>query len=643
MTHTERTVIESALRLLPKPPLPIIEWCQQNARLIGSARSTAYSPEITPWCIAPLQCAEGGKSRIRMTFIKPIQAGGSDVGELAIYYWLGTKYSGDIFYYWQNDEKASERWTTRIERRLLACEKIINRISTRGVDGIPELRRAGVWTKGQVQFPHCNFVMLGVNTNRNVASESVRFEVNEEIHDAESGWSPGKLEQAYGRTTAYRNAVIFNISNAGYDGDQLHTAFINGTMQQWQVRCPGCGQFHIMRTRWEDDRPDLGGLRYDADGCRLDSGDINYQKLLPTIRFQMPCGAIVRDTNSERRALSLSGKYSDPANPGALATERSYTLEAVAVDYIPWVTLIQQKHLALRALRNGDAKPWFDYLRERECQFIKPDDRPVVNRVILSDSKKDRAGLPNRMGRFGALDRQKGSISKGEMPHWWAVIQDIAIEKIKASDKLAKQLDIAPGTEIEIIHVLTVFEGKILTDADAAGVMTRHEVKPGCVVVDSGWGEDTVNVYHFCLQHGFNAIKGEDNAKFGGHGDKIDRIFSPERPLHLMLNQPRTRQNIMEEPQYWLYSKSGIMNRLAWLRSSPVVNYEVPGDVSKDFIEHMDSWTLDEQRKQSGSLQVVHVWKQHKTRDDLYFCACYCAMLFEMAGFIGANIEQKKP
>jgi hypothetical protein len=224
------------------------------------------------------------------------------------------------------------------------------------------------------------------------------------------------------------------------------------------------------------------------------------------------------------------------------------------------------------------------------------------------------------------------------MPHWWGLIQDIAIEKVTADAKLAKLLDVGVGAEVEVIHILTVWEGKLLTDTDAAAVMKRHDVQPSCVVCDSG--DDTVHVYQFCLEHGFSAIKGSDNELFA-HKDSR-RIFGQEQPLHLMINQPRTRANPFEEPQFWFYSKSGIMNRLAWLRASPVVRYEVPGDVSKEFVEHMDSWSLDEMTKKSGSLQVQRVWRQHKTRDDLYFCACYLAMLFEMAGFIGANAGQQK-
>src|SRR5204863_3012256 len=138
-----------------------------------------------------------------------------------------------------------------------------------------------------------------------------RGQVNEEIHDADN-WIPGRLAQAYGRTAAaFWNSIILNISNASHKRDQLHQAFLSGTQQEWQVRCPGCAQYHTMRTRWEPERPDLGGLRYDMAESRLEDGEVDYGKLLPTIRYQMPCGYLVRDNIAERRALSLSGKYSD--------------------------------------------------------------------------------------------------------------------------------------------------------------------------------------------------------------------------------------------------------------------------------------------------------------------------------------------
>src|SRR5204863_1720207 len=224
--------------------------------------------------------------------------------------------------------------------------------------------------------------------------------------------------------------VVFNITNAGRKGSELHQAFAGGTQRHWEVKCLGCGKYHRLRARWEPDKPDLGGLRYNMDACRREDGEVDYDKLRSTIRYQMPCGFVVRDGVKERRALSLSGRYSSGDNPGAPRGEESYTLEAVSVDYIPWLELVRTKHLALRSMKRGDPKPFFDYLREQECRFVDPgEDRPTLRSVQISQQPKNREGLPHRQARFASVDRQRGSIEHGELPHWWLFIQDVAIEK----------------------------------------------------------------------------------------------------------------------------------------------------------------------------------------------------------------------
>lgn len=595
---------------IPNPPEPsVVEWGRASVRLVGSARSEAFDPDITPWTREPIECAGNGCRK--MTFVKPVQCGGSTVGELAICYWLAKQKGGDIQYNWQNDEQADARWAKRVEKILKACPELMARFPAG-----PSSRHK--WNKGLVIFPHCNFTMQGVNIDRNVASDSIRFQVNEELHDQEGGWEPGKLQQCYNRTTAFWNSVIFNISNGGYKGDQLHQAFEDGTQQHWEVKCPGCGQFHRMRTRWDEKQPELGGLRYNADGCRLNDGTYDYRKLAPTIFYQMPCGWTFKDDLVIRKQLSLSGRYSDPTNPGAVLTERSYTLEAVSVDYIPFLSLIQEKHRALRALKLGDPKPWWDYLRERECQFIDPEDRPLVVNIVKSKAPKTREGLKNRLERFGALDRQQGKLEIGEAPHWWGLIQDV---EVKPDGK---------------IHILTVWEGKLLTDEDAARVMADHSVDPAMVVCDSG--DDTVHVYRFCLDHGFNAIKDSGESLFA-HKNGGKRIYSEPRLLCEMLNAPRISANLDEEPRWWLCSKHGIRERLTWLRASDAVNYEVPSDVSEDFTKHFNAETREEHRNPRTG-QITIEYHQHARRNDLFVCACYLAMMMEIHGIIG-ELPQK--
>lgn len=603
MTSTDPIQRMLARAVPPARVTDVVAWAEEHVRLPGSVRSERFDSSITPWTREPIQRIDDGVTT-RTVFVKPIQAGGSVVGEIALCYWAGNKSSGDIQYNWQNDEQADGRWLKRIEKILRACKPVAARW--------PEAKSfsdRSKSTKGQVIFPHCNLTCQGVLTARRVASDSITYQVNEEVHD-EEGWLPGRIDQAFGRLTAASFPVALVISNAGRKGSELQKAFLAGSQQHWEVLCPGCGEYHVMRARWEDKKPELGGLRYNSEGCRLEDGEYDYPKLSPTIRYQFPCGHSIPDDISIRRALSLSGRYGAPRNPGAPADHRSYTLEAVSVDYIPWRSLIQQKHGALQALKWGDPEPWSKYLRERECIFADETDRPVVGRVVLSQAVRDRNGLPGRFARFASIDRQQGSLAKGELPHWWCVIRDV----MPSADSLL------------------VWEGKLLTDEDAAEVVKRHEVLPRHTVVDSG--DDTTHVYQFCLRYGFHAIKGGIH-NFYAHAEGGKRIFSEEKPLHLMLGSPPTKpESPLDEPLFWFYSKAGIRERLHWLRSTKEVKWEVPSDVSSDYLSHMEAEEMETRRDARGA--EVNIWIQRKPRNDLFVCECYIAMLMEMGGLIGA-------
>jgi hypothetical protein len=609
------------------PPLPVksvCEWARRHVKLVGSARSEAYDPDITPWTKEPIESIREGVRKA--TFVKPIQCGGSVVGLIALLWHIVNGSGGDAQYNWPSMLKAQDKWDKVIEKTLLACAEFV--------------RKAGKnfkWKDGLVILPHLNLTVQGVRTDSSVTSDSIAFQINEELHDEEGGWFPGRLEQAYGRTTAFWNSTIFNISNAGKVGGQLHQAFLSGTQQHWEVQCPGCGMFHRMRTRWEDEHPELGGLWYDGS-IKTETGDYDYNRIAPTVHFRMPCGYMVHEDVQERRQLSLSGKYSAPVE-GSNLLERSWTLEAVSVDYIPWLDLIKQKHKARRAYAYGDSEPWFAYLRERECQFSSDENRPTTHKIIVSTKPKDRAGLTNRIARLGSGDYQQGTAAAGELPHWWHLICDVA--------------PLPNGG----VHVLVVSEGKCLTDADLIDAFNRHEVKPTAVVLDSGYSAP--HVYALCMANGYNAIKGEDNATFAGHEDGGRKIFEPVRPLHAMvpMNPKYPYQMILtrspsgvksmehvpdaNEPQYWRYSKGGIADRFAWMQSTPMVKLEIPADVSKDFLSHMDSESYQE-RKHPRTGETVGEWIQHKTRNDLLVCFRYIGMLILMAGLFGSDAEPEK-
>ena len=583
--------------LLPeKREISITEFGRKYVKLPGSARSEVFSPDITRWTNQPLDCLNNGITRT-MTLVKPVQAGGSVVGEVAMCYFLSNGTGGDMQFNWEDDTKAGERYSKRLEKILRACPKVMERW--------PSDRHKA--SRGLVIFPHMNLTVQGVFTESNLDSDSIRFQINEEIHN----WGPGKLALAYTRLTAFWNSLAINISNASNMGDQLHEALKKGTHRLWEVQCPGCKSWHAMHAKWGKDKP--GGLRYDAEGSRRPDGSYDYTKIVSTVHYEFGCcGYQQPDSLSDRRRLSIGARYSEPTNPGSDPRNESFTFEAVSVDYIQWIDLIMEKHEALKAMKYGDLEPWIKYLKRRECRFFDPEDLPFSGSVRLSPSlKKDRQGLmghDNFAIRFFSLDRQLGEKHKGELPHWWLVIRDT----LKNGDSLL------------------VFEGKVETDGNVIDILDRHQCKRRHGVADSG--ADTEHVYAFCLRYGINAIKGGKSPWYS-HEGKVRRIFEPERPLHSMRGMPPTQENICDEPQFWHYSKIGIANRLEWLRCSPIVKWDVPADVSEDYKSHMGAQVIRDGQ-----------WVELKKRFDLLVCERYIAMQMEMAGLIGniGNEEEQR-
>lgn len=612
----------AALAWFPEDPPDPVEWCEEHVIMNSSARSKHFRCDITPWIREPLYRAAQGiwtppqdfylDMLVEMregTMLKPVQTGGSAWGECMLMYWAMFA-RGMLQFNWTDDKKAKDRWESRISDLFENCAPVRAKKDALGMFDARKM---------EIDFGNVFFRMQGIFEDKNLDSDSVPLQINEEIHT----WPPGFLKKAENRARAVWNYKRLNISNAGMKGDQLDQAYRKGTMQQWLVKCPGCNDWHFMRTRFDKKRPELGGLWYDADGCRRGFMEYDYNKLAPTIHYQMPCGFRIHHKDKQtRKALSLSGKYSEPTNKGCELSIRSYTYHAVTVDFSDWVQIVMDKHDALRARKLGDPEPWRRYCCETECEPYDPEDIPIVlDSVKLAlEQKKNREGLAEaNKGRLFALDRQQGEADKGEFPHWWLVIRDFAMTP-------------------KGLKSILVYEGKCETDEGVIAVLDEHQCNRWMGCADSG--DDTTHVYRFCLKYGINAIKG-GNEELYAHEKGVRRIFSVERPLHAMLSGPPLFPYVQgvdgpepddREPLFWLYSKPGVRERLHWLRTN--TEWLTPGDASDDYKEHMAAEERTTRSHPRTNQEIVE-WVKLKKRNDMFVCECYIAMMVDMVGLIG--------
>lgn len=596
----------------PASPSDIITWAESRVRVNGGRSS--FSAERVPQLLEPIRAMADIKTRVG-TLVKPVQVGGSTAGEVVCAFWAAYNF-GLIQYNWENDEKAASRWKDRILPTLESCRDI-KRTGQRFEETICESRYSNTIVRCQ-----------GVYSERNLDSDTVPLQINEEIHS----WKPGFLSKARRRQTQVWNAKAFDISNAGLVGDQLQSAYDDGTAERWHVKCPTCGSYSEMIFRWDPKRPERGGLRWDSAGCKLDNGRFDYNKLAKTLHYQFGCGHTIRDVPHERSRLV--GKYV-ATNEGADGTHRSWTFDAVSCHTIPWLVLVKEWHTAIRAIKNGDNEPMRRFITERECRFFSDDSVPYRGAVVLSPGvSKSREGLPDRCVRLWAADKQRGYRSQGELSHYWLVIRDVK-----------------PNCDSRL-----VFEGKIQTETDLIATIDEHAAQRFAGVVDASW--DTKSVMEFCYRTGCNAVMSSlsHQGSFAHQGSRQRRFYSEPFTIHDHLKvRPRFNYVVTasgraipatEEPVFYFYNKAGLLKNFFFLRDHAQIvgaagggiAWEIPQDVSEDYKLQIESWERVAVRVQKTKDEVEGFERRRKD-DHLLMCEAYIAMLMDIGGLLPSRLQ----
>lgn len=596
-------------------PTDIIAWAELAVKVDGHSFDSSRTPQL----IEPIRAMADPDTRIG-TLVKPVQVGGSTAGEVVMCYWASF-YNGLLQFNWENDLKATNRWGDRLLPALESC-KDIKRTGHRFEELICEAR-----------YINCTVRCQGVFKEDALDSDTVPLQINEEIHS----WKPGFLSKARRRQTQVWNAKAFDISNAGNVSDQLHEAYDSGTSEIWEVLCPQCGQHHEMRFRWNPNKPELGGLRWDSSGCKMENGRFNYNKLDSTIRYQFPCGHSIRDYASERRLLK--GRYRI-TNEGAHHSHKSWTFEAVSCDSIRWLSLIQEWHSAIRALKVGDKEPMRRFRTERECRFYDDDTLPFSGQIIINSAvSKTREGLQDRAARLWAADWQQGMKAAGELTHFWLVIEDVL-------SNCTSQI---------------VFEGMVSTEPELISTLDAYECLRTAGVVDVS--KNTKQLLSFCYREGLNAVSGITSHRGSfRHKDGVLRFYSEEKPVHHELNMPPKFDYhpgkegwVLDprEPVVISYNKAGLLANHFFIRDfkanvlknnpqaqpTDYIERVIPGDVSEDFQQQMESWERVA-NKQTRTNDEVEGFRKLRRADHMFMCCAYIDLLKEQTGLLGDQLAR---
>jgi hypothetical protein len=641
----------------PRLP-PIIPWAEDEVKVFG-VKGERFVAANTPWTRYPIELCDQIGTINSITFVKPVQSGGSVVGEIAACRWIVIGF-GAIQWNWDTDDFALHRWDTRIEQILKACRPVLDRWP----------RQLDKAKKCLVVFNHLSLHVQGVFNPHSLDSDSIPFQINEEIHK----WKPGHLDKAYRRGTACAFPIRLNISNAGDEKDQLHEKFESGTKQFWEVKCPGCSNqnheanstFHVMRTQWDERRPDLGGLCYDTEGCKRDDGTFNYNRLISTLHYRMPCGYRVPYDPAERRRLSDSGRYSAPHNDGAMPGDVSLTYDAVTCHNIEWLDLVKEKHAALRSLKAGDIEPFRKFMQERECRFFNTNFQPFQGQILISPGvRKRREGLKDRAGRLWKADWQKGFKGKGELEHFWLVMKDV--------DPLCNDL--------------LVYEGMITSENELIAILEEYDaIEHGAGVIDCSFNTKHLLqfIYQTAAQYaeqgrrcGINGIM--SNAShvrlFKHREDGVYRFYDEGKAICGELNVAAIYEPVEtdkglaphpDEPVVININKGGMIANHFFIREhkqrvldaekelakaqnrkpreiSPdeYIECVIPEDVSEEFKEQYESWIRvgkDAKKRPDEVYSGVQRFQQIRDDDHMLICCAGVDMLKDWSGLLGDRL-----
>lgn len=577
--------------------------------LPGSLRSERFRIDISPWLKLPMTFVDDPAVR-RLTCMASIQSSKSTLGEACIVKAQATD-PGNMLYNWEDAGKASEIWDERIEKTIRQCPALSHRMPSKR---IRQKKQQIMFTDGFY------FRMQGAFATKSRQSKSVRYLINEEVKD----WKPGAYKDMLNRVTASWNSFVLNITPGSVTGDEMFQAWQESSQHTFHMICPKCALKQLPRFRVVKDKK--GGLHLcdpeDEEAtleCKPDRNKYNYQAITKHLYYECEgadCNHRWKDTPSEREQIASTGVYV-AMNPDALPTDKGVKWNAVVVPWISWVQLVREFHEAIAGAKYGDLSMLQEFVQKREADFWNPerDDFDGEEVQLSKEIRKSREGLEDKQYRIMTVDKQRGSVRKGETPHYWCVVRDWA-----------------PGKSA------LLFEGRIDTDEDLEAMREDLEVLPVFVWVDSGDGITMMDVYRMCAKYGYVAIKGEDKSGYY-HNDKngkTSKRYAPEQAAVVTLEsgQPAKVPLI-------LYSKQGIRDALYYMREAKEFDFQTPEDVSEDYklhhkAERLVDWTIPKTQ------QVVQIWKQYKKRNDLFVCECYQALIADVLGMIGTVPIQQR-
>ena len=174
-------------------------------------------------------------------------------------------------------------------------------------------------------FPGGRLIMCGANSPAGLASRPVRVLLADEVDrfPLSAGTEGDPVDLAAKRMTTFWNRVMGLFSTPTTEGaSRIESEYITGTQEEWQHKCPNCGEYHLIRHT---------DMNCDYEEIKNPNGTKTV--LIKSIEWRCPdCG--YGFTEADMRATPQ--KYI-AQNPKARENGvRSFFLNCFASPWLPW-------------------------------------------------------------------------------------------------------------------------------------------------------------------------------------------------------------------------------------------------------------------------------------------------------------------
>jgi phage terminase large subunit GpA-like protein len=454
------------------PPLNIWQWAAANvdysrAPNYDTAIHGPYDPEFMSYWKEPTECLTDPDIR-EVTILKATRSGGSENVLLNMMrYAVGVRPQRTL--YITSDQLSAERFMAERIKRGLRCTPATARA----------LREATT-TQHDIAFQTMDLRVTWPRAKQAFKQDGWALVLCDEL----STWPEYRTDMARRRMDTYPFPHIVFLSTPdpaqqrASEEDPIFIEYWRGDRRRWFCPDPAGGEFCF-----EMGIAGKYGLQWDS-GAKRENGEWDYDRVEASAYYLTPGGA--RIDNAQRRAVVGAGRWA-PTNPAAPVFVRSYHVTSFMVPFAAGnfgriaVAFLKAKHGGPFALRSFV----YEYLAEPWTQDV---DR--INDDVIS--------------------RRETEYLRGQSYF------DLHKDYKDAQRRRVMTVDVQKDYFVFLIREWCMGGASCLVDWGTAGtwdeidsLATKHRAE---VLVDSGYGERTMEVYDECIRRKFIPAKGDERA-----------------------------------------------------------------------------------------------------------------------------------